>query len=202
MKSGVLGSILCSTSDIKKRCILGNVSYANFKKVWSKNNISFDRKLKIYEAQIVSIMLYNCNSWAAPAHILEHLDVTHRNHLRDMIGVKWPRGYISNDKLYQRCNTRKLSERVDAARWKMLGHVLRYEHDAPAYLALKFCIFAEENRDLFKGRFGALCMNLLNVYRKDLLKWDICNNLKCLYDLERLTNLAMDKVYWKRLSYM
>ena len=84
-----------------------------------KNNISFDRKLKIYEVQIVSIMLYYCNIWAAPAHIFEHLDVTHRNHLRDTIGVKWSRGYISNFKLYQRCKTRKLSERVDVARWAM-----------------------------------------------------------------------------------
>ena len=91
---------------------------------------------------------------------------------------------------------------MDAARWKMLGHLLRYEHDAPAYLALKFCVFAEKNRDLFKCRLGAPCMNLLNVYRKDLLKRDINNNLKCLDDLEGLKFLAMDKLYWKRLAYI
>ena len=39
-------------------------------------------------------MLYNCDSWAAPNHVLEHLDVTHINHIRDMIGVKWSRGYL------------------------------------------------------------------------------------------------------------
>ena len=114
-----MGSILCSVEDVKKKCILGNIAYANFKNVWSKNNISFDRKLKVYEAQVVSIMLYNCDSWAAPNHVLEHLDVTHRNHLRDMIGVKWPRGYISNAKLYERCETRRLSLRVYGARWRM-----------------------------------------------------------------------------------
>ena len=84
---------------------------------------------------------------------------------------------------------------MEAACWKLLGHVFRYEHDAPAYLAFKFCVFAEDNRDLFKGRLRASCMKLLNVYRKGLLKKDINNNLKCLDDLEGLKNLAVDKSY-------
>ena len=201
-KHKVLGSILCSVEDVKKKCILGNIAYANFKNVWSKNNISFDRKLKVYEAQVVSIMLYNCDSWAAPNHVLEHLDVTHRNHLRDMIGVKWPRGYISNAKLYERCETRRLSLRVYGARWRMLGHVLRFEDDTPAYLAIKFCIFTEENKALYKGRRGAPCMNLLNTFRKDLEKRKIINYLETLSDLENLRVLALDKIYWSSLSFV
>ena len=194
----VLGSILCSVEDIKKKCILGNAAYANFKKLWSRKEISINRKLNIYEAQVVSIMLYNCNSWAAPAHVLEHLDVTHRNHLRDMLGIKWPRGYISNNQLYKRCDTRPLTERVHSSRWKMLGHILRYEDDAPALLALKFSVFAEENKHLFKGRLGAPCMNLLNVFRIDLKKRKINNNLKSISDLYNLRELAMDRKAWKR----
>ena len=72
--------------------------------------------------------------------------------------------------LYERCQTRKLSLRVYGARLRMLGHVLRFEDDTPAYLAIKFCIFTEENKTLYKGRQGAPCMNLLNTFRKDLEK--------------------------------
>jgi len=201
-KHKVLGSILCSVEDIKKKCILGNVAYMNFKNVWAHNDISFVRKLRVYEAQVISVMMYNCESWAAPEHVLERLDVTHRNHLRDMIGVKWPRGYISNVKLYERCNTRKLSLRVYAARWKMLGHVLRFEDDTPAYLALKFCLYTEENKTLYKGRKGAPCMNLLNTFRKDLKKRKIDNNLENLLDLENLRAKALDKTYWRSLSFV
>ena len=57
-------------------------------------------------------------------------------------------------------STRSLSERVYSARWKMLGHVLRYDEDNPALLALKFCIFTEERSSGFKGRRGAPRMNL------------------------------------------
>ena len=49
-------------------------------------------------------------------------------------------GYISNAKLYERCEMRKLSlPCVYGARWRMLGHVLRM---------IKFCIFTEENKTL------------------------------------------------------
>ena len=56
-----------------------------------------------------------------------------------------------------------LSERLYAARRKMLGHVLRYDEDTPALLALKFCLFTEESGSGFKGRGGVPRMNLLNV---------------------------------------
>ena len=92
-----------------------------------------------------------------------------------MIGIKWPRGHISNEKLYERCSTHSLSERVYAARRKMLGHVLRYDDDTPAFLALKFCIFTEGSGSGFKGRRGAPRMNLLNVFRNDLKRRKIVN---------------------------
>ena len=81
----------------------------------------------------------------------------------------------------------------------MLGHVLRYEDDAPAYLSLKFSLFAEENKFLFKGRLGAPCTNLLNVFRSDIKKRKLNNELKTLSDLHNLRLLAMDRVAWKKL---
>ena len=60
----VLGSVLCSSEDIKRRCILGNIAFCNFNKIWSKTNISINSKHHVYEAQVVSIMIYNSNSWA------------------------------------------------------------------------------------------------------------------------------------------
>ena len=73
-------------------------------------------------------------------------------------------------------------------------HVLRFEDDTPAYLAIKFCIFTEENK--------APCMNLLNTFRKDLEKRKIINYLETLSDLENLRVLALDKIYWSSLSFV
>ncbi len=115
--SKLLGSKLCSTKDIINRIQLGNVAFANFKKMWlQKDNISLDRKLIIYEAQVVSVMMYNACSWAAPKHILEKLDTCQRRHLRYILNYRWP-NIISNVNLYKRCNNCKpLTVRVEEAR--------------------------------------------------------------------------------------
>ena len=53
-----LGSLVCSEKDIKHRCILGNVAFRKFENIWlKKTKISLSRKLMIYEAQVVSIIM-------------------------------------------------------------------------------------------------------------------------------------------------
>ena len=116
-KSRMLGSLLCSESDIAARCIAGNNAFHKFIKIWSQQKISIDRKIAVYEAQIVSIMMYNCGSWSPTAKSLEKLDICHR---RTLLNIRWPEGIITNKDLYKRCNSVKPSERVPKARWKLV----------------------------------------------------------------------------------
>ena len=77
----------------------------------------------IYEAQVVSIILNNCNSWDAPQQCFKKLYITHRIHLRTILNIMWPTGHIKNKDLYQRCNSTQISHRVATSRWKMFGHI-------------------------------------------------------------------------------
>ena len=96
----LLGSLRCSTKDIIRRCTLGNVAFNNFKKVWMNSKITLDKKLKVYEAQVVSVIMYNSSCWATPKAVLEKLNVCHRRHLRQIMNIRWPRSMISNKTLY------------------------------------------------------------------------------------------------------
>ena len=136
----LLGSLMCSTKDIIRRCTLGNIAFNNFKKVWMNSKITLDKKLKVYEAQVVSVIMYNSSCWATPKAVLEKLDVCHRRHLRQIMNIRWPRSMISNKTLYDRCNSTHLSIRAELSRWKMLGHVLRSPENSPAQAALCFAI--------------------------------------------------------------
>ena len=64
-------SRMCSEKDI-----LGNVAFRKFENVWlKKTRISLDCKLRLYEAQVVSISMYNCPSLciiATPRLHLQH----------------------------------------------------------------------------------------------------------------------------------
>ncbi|KAL5272935.1 hypothetical protein ACHWQZ_G000942 [Mnemiopsis leidyi] len=66
-----LGSLLCSVADIKHRIVLANSAFQIYKKVWlEKSKIPLAKKLIVYEAQVVSVLLYNCACWSAPKNVL------------------------------------------------------------------------------------------------------------------------------------
>ena len=135
-------------------------------------------------------MLYNSNSSAAPANIVEDLDITHRKHLRRILNVHWPHGCITNKELYKRCDTTKLSERVTKMRWTMLGHVLRSNRKSPAFTSLTFAM-----TNGVKSRKGRHQMNLMQVIKSDLRcrKFD----LKNIEDIYILCDIASDRGRWR-----
>ena len=113
-----LGSKLDSTADILHCCNLGNATFRSFWVMWMRQPlIPLQKRLQIYHAVVVSVMLYNCGSWAAPQSILSTLDKCHRRHLRSILRIHWP-NTISNELLYSRCNTRPLSKMVRESRWE------------------------------------------------------------------------------------
>ena len=171
-KSITLGSMLCSKEDITRRISLGYAAFNKYNKAWN-NKIPLGKRLLLYEALVVSVMLYNSSCWAAPKSVLEKLDVVHRRHLRSILNYRYP-NIISNVNLYRRCNTEPLSARVDRNRWRMLGHVLRGPTEGPSYSSLVFAI----NTLQFPGRVGRPQTNLFSLIKSDLSDRNIfLNNL-------------------------
>ena len=64
--SKLLGSLLCSVKDVERRIILGYAAFSTFNNIWQRSkNISLSRRLRVYEAQVISVLLYNCGCCAA-----------------------------------------------------------------------------------------------------------------------------------------
>jgi hypothetical protein len=190
-KNKSLGSLLCSEEDINRRCQLGNLAFSNFDKVWLQGpKIPLRTKIKLYDSLVASVILYNSNSWAAPAVFLDKLDITHRKHLRRILNIYWPKGVISNTELYKRCNTNKLSERACKYRWTMFGHILRRDEQTPAFASLKFAIC-----NCHKSRKGRHQSNLLNLLIDDLKVRNL--KLDSIGDLYNLRRVAFERAYWR-----
>ena len=192
--SKLLGLLLCSTKDILHRINLGNIAFNKFKAVWIQGKrISLNRKIQIYEAQVVSVIMYGSSSRAAPKYILEKLDICHRKHLRHILNYRYPY-VISNKSLYERCNTVPLSERVRLYRWRMLGHVLRSPENSPAQVALTYAV---DGSNIYKSRRGRHQTNLFNIIRDDLSKRGF--SLKHLDDIFNLRSIASNRQVWQQL---
>ena len=205
--SRLLGSLMCSIQDIKQRCIKGNIAFNSFKAVWLEGRrIPLTKLIVIYEAMVVSVIMYNCSSWAATKDVLEKLDVCHRKHLRQILKIKWPTT-ITNVKLYEICKTTPLSLRVKTSRWKMFGHILRSPENSPAALSLQFAVSQISE---LKGRRGRHRINLLTILRDDLSRIPVDFSsentnrhqklfLKSPSDISILREIASDRREWRVL---
>jgi len=174
--------------------MLGNVAFQKFKKVWCQSKIPLQKKVNVYEALVVSILMYNSSCWGMPKSYWDKLDACHRTHLRKIMNVSWPRSLMSNDTLYAQTNSTPLSKRAELSRWKMLGHVLRSDEQSPAQAAL--CFAVEMCNDL-TGRLGCHRRNLLHHIKEDLKKRFIL--LNTYDDIVHLRELASDRRYWSEL---
>ena len=190
-----LGSLLCSTADIGRRIILANAAFSTFSKLWlCGKQIPLKRKLQVYDAQVISVLLYNGSSWSAPKHVMSKLDVCHRRHLRRIINIYWPNGVISNRELYRRCGTYPITERIRKARWTLFGHILRMDSNTPASAALYHAV---DTLHTLRGRIGRPRTNLLSFLCADL---SLCGlGLRSLQDLEELKCLAYDRSTWRKM---
>ena len=118
------------------RCIMGDIAFHSYWKLWIRGSkITLTTKVRLYYATCVSLMLYNCNSWATPKTFQDKLDACHRKHLPTITKHRWPHSVISNDALYKMCNVVPLSVRVKEQRCSMLGHMLRMPETTPAQQA-------------------------------------------------------------------
>ena len=188
-----LGSLLCSTADIELRIILANAAFQSYSKLWMQGRkISLMRKILVYEAQVISLLLYNCSSWSAPKSIMEKLNTCHRKHLRRICNVYWPNGVISNVELYRRCNALTITERVRKSRWTLLGHILRMDDNCAASLSLRYAVTSSE---FLRGRRGRPRCNLFTTIVNDLKEHDL--HLKTIHDLHKLKVLANDRNLWR-----
>ena len=191
--SKLLGSLLESRKDVTRRIMLANVAFQNFKKVWCQSKIPLQKKLMVYEAQVISILMYNSSCWGMPKSYWDKLDACHRNHLRKIMNVSWQRSMMSKDTLYKQSNSTPLSKRAELSRWKMLGHILRSDERSPAQAAL--CFAVEMCSEV--GRLGAHRRNLLHHLKVDLWKRFIL--LESYEDILHLRELASDRGYWSKM---
>ena len=114
-----------------------------------------------------------------------------------MLNIRWP-NRISNEKLYSLTKVKPLTVRVEEARWKLFGHILRSSETTPASMAL---MFAADSSEKVRGRRGRHRINLLYMLRNDLIKRkiDIKINTNSIQYVYRLREIASNRSEWLKL---
>ena len=187
LKCKYVGSLLGTNEDINRRIGITNSAFNTLSNIFNSRNLGQNIKLRIFDALIKSIFLYNCELWGTTKALNHKIDSFQRRLLRNILRIKWTNNnWISNEELYRQTNQATWSSTVAHRRLRFFGHVSRLHEDAPAKLALK-----EALRYTKKPR-GRPVTTLLGTLKSQLKELNIDN-------FDDAINLAQDRNMWRRI---
>jgi hypothetical protein len=122
----ILGCKIGNEEDIQKRIDKANVQFYDLINLWNKtkrDKRSVLVKIRLYNAIVGSILMYNGGVLAPTEKQEKDLDVCHRKHLRIILGYRYT-DKITNTALYERSNTKPISINLCKMRWKLLRKII------------------------------------------------------------------------------
>ena len=175
-KCKYLGSLLGNKEDITRRKQLACAAFNKNKKSLCSKDISLQIRLRIFQALIAPVFLYNSEIWTFTKKEILKIDTFQRNLLRQVIRNR----KIKNTKLYNICQTKQWSLTIQERRLKWFGHLQRLPEDSPARLAYK-----EVTTKPVKKHKGGQPLTWLKLIERDL------NSIQL--SIEKASEIAQDR---------
>ena len=110
-------------------------SYCSLRNIWKSNVHSLKTKELLFNINVISVLLYGCQTWRVNKNDMNMLDVFQTKCLRRIYNIFWP-NKISNKDLYRRTNSLPISCHIQKHGLRWLGHVLRMSPDHIPKVAL------------------------------------------------------------------
>ena len=189
----LLGSIIDTESDIKRRKALAISVLTQHKKVYQSKNLSIDQKIRHYRMYIESTLLYNCELWTLNKTLCDKLDAFHRRLLRYAIGITYPK-IIKNEAIYKITNQVEISKTIQSRRLSWFGHLMRLPVETPARIAFNEAIKPRKNK---RGRPKT---SWLDTVQKDFNELKININIKDINSIPKLTELCADRASYRAMT--
>jgi hypothetical protein len=183
-KCKILGSLLDTKEDIKRRKILANNAYHKLRPIFEDKKLGMPHKIRVFCACVESVFLYNSEIWTIGKTTEKEIDSYQRRMLRNAINIKWP-NKITTDKLYETTKQRRWSDTIRKRRLRWFGHAVRLPTQTPAKQAL------EEALRATKKQRGGQKATWLKTIAQDLHKLG--------YSIAEATVLALDREQWRNL---
>ena len=134
-KCKYLGSLLDTEEDIKRRKCLAMDAFSHYTHSLTSNKIDLKTRMRLFNAYITSIFLYNSELWTLTKKLENTVDVFQRRLYRKILKIRWPH-VIRNTDLYERVEEKPWSDKIRTRRLLWMGHIQRLPADTPARLAV------------------------------------------------------------------
>ena len=95
-------------------------------RVWENTNLTTNTKIAVYNACVLSTLLYGSETWTAYARQERRLNSFHLRSLRRILGISWQDRVPNNDVL-ERTGIPSMFTMPSQRRLRWLGHILRMQ---------------------------------------------------------------------------
>ena len=87
---GILSSNCTAEKDVDHRIGAAYSAFGKlYKRVFKKKDLNRTSKLMVYQAVVISTLLYGCEAWALFQKDLQKLEQLHQRKLRSILNIKW-----------------------------------------------------------------------------------------------------------------
>ena len=122
-----MSSNCCLDDEINYRICKGTSAFGRLNSMVFKNhNLKIQTKISVYNAVVVSALLYGSETWTLYRRQLKNLEKFHMNSLRRILNVTW-RDKVPNTEILRRTGCVSLENTINRNLLRWLGHVIRMD---------------------------------------------------------------------------
>jgi hypothetical protein len=157
------------------------ITFGKLNKIWKAKSLSRRTKKALYQAIILSVMLYNAEVWPIKKQDMKALEGAHFTMMRRMIAGNTTDKHISREELLSAFELPPMSDFITQKRMRWVGHALRRPDGDGSKIAVTVAL---QDKDAY----------WTGLVRKDCTKLNISfNNLK---------KLVKDRSDWRNTTFM
>jgi hypothetical protein len=126
-----LGSTISRTGSLDEELNLriqkASVAFGKLQdRVWSQHGIQLDTKIEVYNACVLTALLYASETWTVYRRHIKTLERFHQNCLRQILGVKWT-SFTPDTSVLEQSGCLSIEAHLIKSHMRWVGHVVRLE---------------------------------------------------------------------------
>ena len=96
------------------------------KRLWSQSDICVSTKIEVYQACVINVLLYGCETWTTHRRHIKRLERFHQQCLRSILKISW-RAHVPDTEMLQRADLTSMESLIMKHRLRWCGHLIRLE---------------------------------------------------------------------------
>nr|KAG5695363.1 hypothetical protein BaRGS_033576 [Batillaria attramentaria] len=110
--------------DVTARIGKARAAMVMLKNIWASKVVSIRTKLRIFNSNVKSVLLYGCETWRTTKTMQQKIQTFLNTCLRRIFNIRWPEK-IRNEELWERAGQEPASKQILRRKWGWIGHTLR-----------------------------------------------------------------------------